>query len=162
MRLRHNTIAFLAALAVVTITPAFGATGSTGSSAQGVALSGSGLFAPAGLPTAKGSIPDPGATCSAVVSVSLGCSSSCIGVKTAYSCTATGSGGYGAQWYVFTWTGANPTSGSGDNPNYANTVLTPGGPCQKQVHVSLTDGCSSDSASRTLYDDCDPNCSIAP
>ena len=28
--------------------------------------------------------------------------------------------------------------------------------------VSLTDGCSSDSASRTIYDYCDPNCSIAP
>ena len=159
MRLRHSIIAVLAALAVVTITPAFGATSST---AQGIALSGGSALAPAGIATAKGSIPDPGSACSAVVSVSLSCSSTCIGVKTAYACTATGSGGYGAQWYVFTWTGANPTSGSGDNPNYANTVLTPGGPCQAQVHVSLTDGCSSAGATRTIYDYCDSNCRIAP
>lgn len=96
------------------------------------------------------------------VNVSLSCSSSCIGDKTRYACTATGSGGYGSQWYVFSWSGANPTSGSGDNPNYAYRVLTPGGPCQDVVQVWLTDGCSTDDASRTVYDYCDSNCSIDP
>ena len=53
-------------------------------------------------------------------------------------------------------------SGSGDNPNYAYRVMTPGGPCQDVVQVWLTDGCSTDDASRTIYDYCDSSCKILP
>jgi hypothetical protein len=96
------------------------------------------------------------------VYVSLSCSSNCIGDKTRYACTATGSGGYGSQWYAFSWSGANPTSGSGDNPNYAYRTMTPGGPCQDVIQVWLTDGCSTDDASRTIYDFCDSSCRFLP
>lgn len=105
-----------------------------------------------------GDLPSPGPACFTQVAVSLSCSYSCIGDKTAFTCTANGSGGYGEQWFVFSWTGATPTSGSGDNPNYAHRTLTPGGPCRAQVQVSLTDGCSYASDSETIWDYCDASC----
>lgn len=149
-------VAALVVAIVFAVVPVFGASGSI------PVLSGSSTeLTPVALPQGGG-LPGPSPACFTQVAVSLSCSSSCIGDKTRYACTATGSGGYGAQWYVFSWTGASPTSGSGDNPNYANRVLTPGGPCQDQIQVSLTDGCSYASDSETIWDYCDSNCRLTP
>jgi hypothetical protein len=155
-----NKIAFVVAvvvmLAVFAVAPLHAEARSVGARSAGTVQA-------TPVPTAShAAIPSPEPACFTQVSVSLSCSSSCIGDKTHYACTATGSGGYGEQWYVFSWSGANPYSGSGDNPNLAYRNLTPGGPCEDVVRVDLTDGCSSDSASRTVYDYCDSNCRLLP
>jgi|GEM_PF-1379481 len=156
MRKSHHVTTFLAVVALLAVAPVYGEAGAIPGLPDASAQ-----LSPVAVATAA-DLPGPEPACFTQVSVSLWCSSSCIGDKTRYACTATGSGGYGAQWYLFSWTGANPTSGSNDNPNYANRVLTPGGPCEAQIQVSLTDGCSYDSASRTIYDYCDSNCERLP
>lgn len=149
------TLASAVVLAVLAVAPVYGETGAI---AMSCAAEQSPLAAAAStdfLPSAPilASSPPP-------VNVYLSCSDSCIGDKTRYACTATGSGGYGSSWYSFSWSGATPTSGSGDNPNYANRVMTPGGPCVDVIQVWLTDGCSTDDASMTIYDFCDSSCRI--
>lgn len=156
MKKSHYVTAYLAVVALLAVAPVYGEVGSIPGLSDSSAQLSSVVVATAT------DLPGPEPACFTQVSVSLSCSSSCIGDKTRYACTATGSGGYGAQWYLFTWSGASPTSGSNDNPNYAYSVLTPGGPCQDQVSVSLTDGCSYDSASRTISNYCDVNCKRLP
>lgn len=150
--------AFILVLAVVVVAPLYSATGSITASSLGASQP-----SPAGTASPVDTT-EPRILASAppALNVSLSCSSNCIGVKTRYDCTATASGGYGSQWYSFSWTGATPTSGSNANPNYAYKLLVPGGPCQAVVQVTLTDYCSTDVASRTIYDYCDSNCPLQP
>jgi len=156
MKKSHYITAFLAVVALLAVAPVYGEVGSIPGLSDGPAQ-----LSSVAVSTAA-DLPGPGSACYGQVSVSLSCSSSCIGDKTRYACTATGSGGYGEPFYVFAWDQATPSSGSTENPNYASTVLVPGGPCQATVTVYLNDYCSYDSASRTIYDYCDSNCKILP
>lgn len=79
-------------------------------------------------------------------------SSSCIGDKTRYELSSTASGCTGP--YSFSWSNANQTSGTTDNPNTAVRVLTPGEPCSTQVCVTVTSNGLSCMKCRTLWKEC--------
>jgi hypothetical protein len=97
------------------------------------------------------------------LSVWLSCSSSCIGDKTRYACTATASGGIVTPEYpyTFSWSGASQYSDPNANPNSAYLVLVPGGPCDAWITVTVTDACGCTAqSSRHVYNYC--GCVIDP
>lgn len=147
-------------LAAFVVQPLYGETGSIAVLSWEAAQ-----LTPTAASTADVGVPSPQLLAAAPppLSLSLSCSYSCIGDKTGYECTATGSGGcFNGNLYFFSWSGATPTSGGRDNPNYAFRVLTPGGPCQAVVKVTLEDECTFISSSKTIYDYCDSSCGPLP